>query len=66
MSAYQRHVNTLNAAFSKAFKQEDLLNQPQDAQNKVRRVASTYLLYLGELGKMKAKFDVDTTNTKIT
>jgi hypothetical protein len=30
----------------------------------VRRVAATYLLYLGELSKLKAKFDADTTNIK--
>ena len=46
----------MQQTFKEIFSKEKLLNQPIDAKNLIRRVASMHLMLLGDLNRFKVKF----------
>lgn len=61
MRTYDDYYNFLQQTFSEIFKRDNLMNQLLEPKNLVRRVATTHLLFLGDLNRFKAKFLITAT-----
>jgi len=56
---YQDKYSKLQSQFEMIFSKENLLEQNIiDVHNPIRRSGALILLYLGELNRMKAKFEI--------